>query len=90
MKVGFGALPLNRALLSRFTDETGGYTEIVKSSTDLDGAVRRLADELKHQYLLGYASGSARDGKYHKVRVEVARSGCRVRSRTGFQSDRPH
>lgn len=90
LRSGFGARPLNKALLSRFTDETDGYTEVVNSSSDLVPAVRRLADELKHQYLLGYASSHAHDGKYHKARIEARRAGCRVRSRAGFQADRGH
>lgn len=86
VKDEFDARPLNKAVLTRLTKDTGGYTEVVKSSADLVTAIRRLTDELMHQYLLGYASSRAHDGTYHKVQVEVRRSGCRVRSRTGFQA----
>jgi Ca-activated chloride channel homolog len=78
------AKPVDAATLQRFTDATGGYTEIVKSSADLVQAVRRISDELKQQYLLGYESNKAHDGRLHAIRVEVRRSGCRVRARRVF------
>ncbi len=78
------AKPVDVATLQRFTDTTGGYTEIVKSSADLPQAVRRISEELKRQYLLGYESSKAHDGRLHSIRVEVHRSGCRVRARRVF------
>jgi Ca-activated chloride channel homolog len=78
------AKPVDAATLQRFTDATGGYTEIVKSSADLVQAVRRISDELKQQYLLGYESNKAHDGRLHSIRVEVRASGCRVRARRVF------
>lgn len=78
------AKPVDAATLQRFTDATGGYTEIVRSSGDLPEALRRISDELKRQYLLGYESSKAHDGRLHSIRVEVHRSGCRVRARRVF------
>ena len=78
------AKPVDAATLRRFTDATGGYTEIVRSSVDLPQAVRRISDELKQQYLLGYESNKTHDGRLHSIRVEVRRSGCRVRARRVF------
>jgi hypothetical protein len=42
----------------------------------------RIAEELNSQYVIGYSSSHAADGKFHSIRV---RSGSyRVRARNGF------
>ena len=70
--------------LRRFTDNTGGYTEVVRSSGDLALAVQQISEELKQQYLIGYASTKARDGRVHALRVEVRVPTNRVRARKVF------
>jgi Ca-activated chloride channel family protein len=85
---GEAGRPVNKEALRHLTDDTGGYTEIVASSADLPASVKRISDELKQQYLLGYSSTRARDGKYHRLRVEARCADCRVRARQGFQADK--
>jgi VWFA-related protein len=75
---------VNPEALRELTDQSGGRTEIVHSSVDLAAASARIADELNHQYVLGYTPAHGADGKYHSIRVRVAGSEYRVRARNGY------
>jgi SAM-dependent methyltransferase len=72
--------------LRKITDDTGGLTEIVRGPAGLPRATARIADELRRQYDLGYASTRDKDGKWHIIRVEVPRRGVIVRARTGYMA----
>jgi Ca-activated chloride channel family protein len=86
------ALPINTRVnpytLREITDDSGGRTEVVHDSADLEAATARIADELNHQYVLAYTSARAPDGQYHSIRVRVTRSDCRVRARRGYVAAR--
>jgi Ca-activated chloride channel homolog len=75
---------VNPAALREITDESGGRTEIAQNSSDLVDATSRIADELNHQYVLGYTSTHGADGQYHSLRVKVQGSQYRVRARNGY------
>jgi len=75
---------VNVDALRDITAETGGRTEVIKTSADLAEATARIADELNTQYLLGYTSTKAADGKYHSIRVRVAGAEYRIRARQGY------
>src|SRR5207245_3746797 len=62
---------VNPAALREITAESGGRTEIVQSSADLQEATARIAEELNSQYLLGFTSPRVADGQYHSLRVRV-------------------
>jgi len=70
--------------LNEITGQSGGRTEVVRSAADLDAATANIADELNNQYVLAYASPNAGDGKFHSIRVTVAREGYRVRARNSY------
>ena len=54
---------------------------------DTRAAFSAIAEELRNQYLIGYYSTSnKRDGKYHKIKLELARKGVEVRARPGYRS----
>lgn len=74
---------INPFTLTELTSQGGGYTEIIKSTADLAGATERIAEELNHQYMIGYTPAKRGDGKYHSVRVKVANDAYRVRARRG-------
>ena len=78
---------VNPQALREITNESGGSTEIVQSSGDLDAATARIAEELNSQYMLGYSSTHGADGKFHSIRVRVAGSDYRVRARNGYVAD---
>jgi hypothetical protein len=44
---------------------------------------RRVADELRHQYLIGF-SPSAIDGAEHTIEVRLTRPGMRALARTSY------
>jgi len=75
---------VNAEALREITAETGGRTEVVQSSAELLDACQRIADELNSQYILGYTSTHAADGKYHSIRVRIAGADHRVRARNGY------
>ena len=74
--------------LQAFSDETGGKyfllntADVVGSAAVLDGATQTIADELRHQYSLGYRSPLKGD-VYRSVRVETRRAGLLVRMPQG-------
>ena len=79
---------LNVGALNDITGQSGGRTEVIRSTADLDGATASIAEELNSQYVLGYSSPRPGDGKYHSIRVRVNRDGYRVRARNGYVSAR--
>ena len=74
---------INPFTLQELTGQGGGYTEIIRSAADLGAATERIAEELNHQYLIGYTPATRGNGKLHTLRVKVANSSYRVRARRG-------
>jgi len=76
--------------LDEVTSATGGRVFLTHDANELQRAVRQISDELRTQYVLGYPlSQSARDGKWHKVKVEtkVAKSRkLRIYAKKGYYS----
>ncbi len=69
--------------LRKISDETGGgYFELLKTA-DLAPTFTRVAQELRSQYLIGFAP-AALDGKVHKLEVKVNRPGMIVRARKSY------
>ena len=75
---------LNMKTLQRVADDTGGRTEIVAHSAAIPAATARIADELRHQYLLSYSTDVPKDGRRHTIRLDVRGRGLKVRARRGF------
>jgi VWFA-related protein len=75
---------VNAEALREITNQSGGRTEVVHNSAEIAGASARIADELNHQYVLGYTPAHGADGKYHSIRVRVTAPGHRVRARNGY------
>ena len=85
---GSGDDRVNVAALRDITDDSGGRTEIVRWTRDLDPATAGIADELSKQYYLGYSASGARDGRWHAIRVEVRQPSYHVRARKGYVAGR--
>ena len=75
---------VNPSALREITGESGGRTEIVQNSAQLDEAAARIAEELNSQYVLGYTPPRGADGQFHSLRVRVTGSDDRVRARAGY------
>jgi VWFA-related protein len=75
---------VNPDTLRGITDESGGYTAVVRDAAQLGLETQRIAEELNHQYLIGYATPRPADGAYHSIRVRTTRDGLFVRARRGY------
>ena len=75
---------VNPAALREITSESGGRTEIVQNSLQLDQAAARIAEELNSQYVLGYTPPRGADGQFHSLRVRVTGADQKVRARNGY------
>jgi VWFA-related protein len=60
----------------------GGYFELT-STNDLAATFARVADELHHQYALGFSPATL-DGKMHSLEVRVSTEGLAVRARKSY------
>jgi len=80
----FIARRMNVNTLNEITSQSGGRTEVVRSTADISVATASIADELNHQYVLGYSSPHPGDGRYHSIRVRTTNPGYKVRARTGY------
>jgi Ca-activated chloride channel family protein len=74
---------INPFTLNELTSQGGGYTEVIKSTDELGPATERIAEELNHQYVIGYTPKTASNGTYHSIRVKVTNDALRVRARRG-------
>lgn len=73
--------------LQTLTSRTGGRVLSAETVENFRSAFAAVADELRNQYLIGYYSAHENsDGKYHKIKLEVARKGVQVRARLGYRS----
>lgn len=73
------------AVARKFAEETGGRVISVRSEKKLEEAFAQIAEELRTQYTLGYyPTHRARDGKFRRIQVEVARKGINVLARKGY------
>ncbi len=77
---------VNAGALRELTDDSGGRTEIVRTSRDLDPATANIADELSQQYFLAYPAAAKKDGRWHTIRVDVRDQRYRVRARKGYMA----
>jgi VWFA-related protein len=67
------ALNYRPRILRQLAEETGGKVLVAQNMGELPDVVQRLSAEIRSQYVLGYSSNNPNnDGKYRKVKVEVA------------------
>jgi VWFA-related protein len=72
-------------ILRKMATATDGIA--IVDTTDLDGRVRRIIDDLSSYYLLGYTPTNARqDGKFRTITVRVKRDSVAVRARSGYRA----
>jgi Ca-activated chloride channel homolog len=79
---------VNVQALNEITGQSGGRTEIVRATADLETATASIAEELNNQYVLGYASARPGDGQYHSIRLRMTNPAYRVRGRNGYVASR--
>lgn len=73
--------------LERLAEISGGIVERADELVDLKGAFARIAEELRHQYLIGYyPAEDSRISDDRRIKVEVKRGGVKVRARPSYRS----
>jgi Ca-activated chloride channel homolog len=75
---------VNPEALREITGPSGGYTEVVRSASDLGPATQRIAEELNSQYMLGYATTRPQDGSWRTIRVRMRNHDYLARARRGY------
>jgi VWFA-related protein len=81
---GFGGAPDRPDPgLAKIAAETGGGYFELTNTADLASTFKRVADELHHQYLLGFAPPSL-DGKTHRIDVRLTNAEMTVRARKTY------
>ena len=75
------------ALFAELATLTGGRSFQPRDAAALDVTMKTIANELRHQYLLGYTPAkpiAAGEERWRTIAVRVARPGVIVRSRDGY------
>jgi VWFA-related protein len=71
-------------LLRDLADTSGGGFFEIASSLDIEPTFRRVLEEFRHRYLLGYTPTGVERGGWHRLQVRVRQRGASVRSRPGY------
>jgi Ca-activated chloride channel family protein len=75
------------AMFAELATLTGGRSFQPPDTAQLNTAMRTIANELRHQYLLGYTPSrpiTSGEGQWRTITVRVNRSDVRVRARDGY------
>ena len=81
--------PALQQLMRQLAAGTGGRAFFSDQEAKLDTIFREIVDDLRHQYLLGYAApDTARNGDLHRIRVAVPGRGVDVRARQSYRLSR--
>jgi VWFA-related protein len=84
------ARPDGKKILERISRETGGRLFEVSKKQPVDQIYNQIADELRHQYSLGYTpdrAGTATPG-YRKIQLTTKEKGLTVQTREGYYAGR--
>jgi VWFA-related protein len=75
--------PIGIDAMEQMADDTGGRAFV--NSNDLTGVIREVVENSAATYTLGfYLDAGAADGKFHKLRVEVKRTGLSMTYPKGY------
>jgi len=72
-----------RRPLEKLSEPTGGRVFSVSPKMPLERVFAEIADEMRHQYSLGFTPGT-RDGEFHKLEVRVKKAGMKPTARSGY------
>jgi len=73
------------AVLKNMARETGGRVFFPFKLSELDDNFRRISQELRSQFSIGYYStNTVRDGSFRKIEIKVAERGLQLRHRRGY------
>lgn len=76
-------------VLARFAEVSGGRAFFTEDVERLDRFFEEILEDLSNQYLISYPyPDAARDGQWHKVRLEAGGGKYQVRVRPGYRPNR--
>lgn len=79
----------NPGAARKLSEETGGRVISANSDKKLMQAFDEISEELRSQYTLGYyPSNAALDGKFRKIKIEMANHDLKVLARKGYYAPR--
>lgn len=82
--VGIGSR-VDRERLQQLADRSGGAAYFPADVTTLAADYRKILDELRRRYVVGYESTNRiRNGEWRKVEVRVSEGAVKIRSRGGY------
>jgi VWFA-related protein len=74
-------------ILRNLADKSGGRYVASPGGQELRDAFASIAQELGHQYTLGYRPGNrARDGRWRAIQLKLTRPNVEVRTRKGYRA----
>ncbi|HTV54306.1 MAG TPA: VWA domain-containing protein [Terriglobia bacterium] len=84
LALGVGRAVLSKNVLQQYAAFTGGvaYTHWKKQS--LQDQLQQIALDINSQYVLAYVPSTLKQNGFHRIQVEVAPRGLRVRTRVGY------
>ncbi|MBI3650648.1 MAG: VWA domain-containing protein [Acidobacteria bacterium] len=72
--------------MKTLTSRTGGALFEAGNFEATRSAFATIAEELRHLYVVGYyPKNEKRDGKFHKLKIEVTRKEAHIRARSGYR-----
>ena len=79
--------------LIQMAEDTGGKYYYVEDPKDLEPALRRVSDDLRTQYLVGYYAPQANEASFRRIRIRMKdpmlQGKLDLRYRTGYYADTP-
>ena len=83
--IGLGT-NVDRQTLQQFADLSGGRAFFPSEATELAGEYRRVVDDLRRRYVVGYtSSGIQHDGSWRQVEVKIkSHPDARVKTAGGY------
>ncbi len=76
---------VDRALLERLADESGGLAYFPEDVSSLRDDYARVVESLRRRYVVSYTStNSKRDGGWRAVQIKIRQPETTVRSRGGY------
>jgi Ca-activated chloride channel family protein len=75
------------SILNQIAEISGGEAFFPKTVNELDGAYKRVLEQIRAQYTIGYVSTNPKtDGAWRKVEIKVSKDGrdYRVKARNGY------
>ena len=77
-------------VLKKLAEATGGRMLEVRGIDKLDAALDEIADELHHQYSLGYyPENKSWDGKFRTIQISAGEPGYKIHARKGYYANPP-